>query len=80
VLVVPVNPAGVAVPCSGLMLQCVRHGHSGDALWKMLYPTEDQDKVNEAINGGLSSDVVSRVQLGDGCVVYMCGLLFTVLC
>jgi hypothetical protein len=32
VLVVPVNPAGVVVPCGGLMLRCVWHGHSGDAL------------------------------------------------
>jgi hypothetical protein len=41
----------------------------------MLYLIEDQEEVD----GGLSSDVVSRVQLGDGCVMYVRGLLFTVL-
>jgi hypothetical protein len=32
VLVVLVNLAGVVVPCSGPVLQCVLRGHSGDAL------------------------------------------------
>jgi hypothetical protein len=30
VLVVPVIPAGVVVPCGGLMLRSVRHGRGGD--------------------------------------------------
>jgi hypothetical protein len=29
-------------------------------------------------DGGLSSGLVSRIQLGDGCVVYVLGLFFTV--
>jgi hypothetical protein len=32
VLVVPVIPAGVVVPCNGLMIQSVRHERGGDAL------------------------------------------------
>jgi hypothetical protein len=32
VLVVLVIPAGVVVPCGGLMLWSVRHGRGGDAL------------------------------------------------
>jgi hypothetical protein len=75
VLVVSVNPVCVVVLCGGLMLRCVRHGHSGDALKKMLYPIEDREEVNR----GLSSGVVSRVQLGDGCAVGVCGILFTAL-
>jgi hypothetical protein len=32
VLVVPVIPAVVVVPCSGFVLRSVRHGRGGDAL------------------------------------------------
>jgi hypothetical protein len=41
----------------------------------MLYLIEDQEEDD----GGLSSGVVLCVQLGDGCVVYVHGLLLTVL-
>jgi hypothetical protein len=44
------------------------------ALWKLLCPIEDRGEAA----GGLSSGVVSRVQMGDGCVVYVRGLSFTV--
>jgi hypothetical protein len=40
-----------------------------------LCPIEDRGEAD----GRLSSGVVLRVQLGDGCVVYVLGLLFTVL-
>jgi hypothetical protein len=40
----------------------------------MLYPIEDQEEVDV----GLSSGVVSRVQLGVGCVVDLRALLFSV--
>jgi hypothetical protein len=42
----------------------------------MLYPIEDREEVD----GGLSGGAVSRVQLGDDCVVDVCGILLTVLC
>jgi hypothetical protein len=41
----------------------------------MLYPIETREEVDD----GLSSGVVSRNQLGDGCVVDLRGLLFAVL-
>jgi hypothetical protein len=41
----------------------------------LLCPIKDRGEAD----GRLSSGVVLRVQLGDGCVVYMLGLLFTVL-
>jgi hypothetical protein len=40
----------------------------------MLCPVENRGEAD----GGLSSGVVSRVQLGDGCVLYGFGLLLTV--
>jgi hypothetical protein len=64
VSVVPVNPAGVVVRCGGLMLRCERHGRGGDALQRLLRPVEDRGDTD----CGLSGDVVSRVQLGDGCI------------
>jgi hypothetical protein len=36
-------------------------------------------KTEKTVDGGLSSGVVSRVQLGEGCVADVRGLLFTVL-
>jgi hypothetical protein len=75
VFVVPVIPAGVVVPCGGLMLRSVRHGRGRDALYVLLCPLEYRGKAG----GRLSSGMVLRVQLGDGCVVYVLGLLFTVL-
>jgi hypothetical protein len=36
-------------------------------------------KTEKTVDGGLSSGVVSRVQLGDGCFADVRGLLFTVL-
>jgi hypothetical protein len=33
-----VNPAGVVIPCGGLMLRCEQHGHHGDALQRLLHP------------------------------------------
>jgi hypothetical protein len=41
----------------------------------MLYVIDDQEDVD----GVLSSGAVLRVQLGDGCVVDMHGMFFTVL-
>jgi hypothetical protein len=75
VLVVPAILAGVVVPCSGLMLWSVRHGCGGDALYMLLCQIEDQWEAD----GRLSSGVVLRVQLGDGCIAYVLGLFFTVL-
>jgi hypothetical protein len=40
----------------------------------LLCPIENREEAD----GRLSSGVLSRVQLGDGCVVYGLGLLFTV--
>jgi hypothetical protein len=45
VSVVPVNPAGVVVPCGGLMLQCERHGRGGDA------PASTKVSRNRELNG-----------------------------
>jgi hypothetical protein len=75
VLVVPVSPAGVVVPRGGLMLRSVRHGRGRDALYMLLCLIEDRGEAD----GRLSSSVVLRVQLGDGSVVYVLGLFFTVL-
>jgi hypothetical protein len=36
-------------------------------------------KTEKMVDGGLSGGVVSRVQLGDGCIVDVHGILFTVL-
>jgi uncharacterized membrane protein len=41
----------------------------------LLCPIEERGEAD----GRLSSGVVLRVRLGDGCVVYLLGLLFTVL-
>jgi hypothetical protein len=62
VLVVSVIPAGVVVPCGGLMLRNVRHGRGGDALWMLLCPIEERGEAD----GRLSSGVVLRVLLSDG--------------
>jgi hypothetical protein len=40
----------------------------------LLCPIKDRGEAD----GRLSSSLVLRVQLGDGCVVYVVGLLFTV--
>jgi hypothetical protein len=75
VLVVPVIAAGVVVLCGGLLLWSVGHGRGGDALYMLLCPIEDRGETD----GGLFSGVVLRVQLGDGYVVYVLGLLSVVI-
>jgi hypothetical protein len=75
VLVVPVYSAGVVVPCGGLMLRWMQQGvaevHHRRCCIRL--------KTEKMVDGGLSSRVVSRVQLGDSCVANVRGLLFTVL-